>query len=88
MASGKAPRKSANKPAKKPQDKSAREKVARKRVVHRDVVEQVTAEQDSTGKALLLPDGVVDLRAIETGGRPIGPKSKGQAKIAMAADRR
>src|ERR1700712_165093 len=74
MASGKAPKKSAKKPGKK----------ARKRVVHQDVVEQVTAAQDSTGKALLLTDGLVDLRAIDTAGRPIGPKNKADAQLAMA----
>src|ERR1700712_1170990 len=80
MASGKAPKKRASKPAKKPAGKAARKRV----VVHQDAVEQVTAEQDSTGKALLLTDGVVDLRAIDTAGTPIGPKSKSEAKISMA----
>src|SRR6195952_267220 len=79
MASGKAPKKRASKPAKKPAGKAARKRV----VVHQDAVEQVTAEQDSTGKALLLTDGIVDLRAIDTGGPPIGPKSKGDAPPAL-----
>jgi PPK2 family polyphosphate:nucleotide phosphotransferase len=78
MASGKAPKKRAKKPA-----KTSSGKPARKRVVRQDAVEQVTAEQDSTGKALLLTDGVVDLRAIDTAGKPIGPQSKSEAKIAM-----
>ena len=66
-------------------DKSARsvKKSGRGKAPHLEVVEKVTAQQDSTAKALLLPDGLVDLRSIESAGRPIGPKSKGDAKQAM-----
>ncbi len=66
-------------------DKSAGsgKKSGRGKAPHLEVVEKVTAQQDSTAKALLLPDGLVDLRSIESAGRPIGPKSKGDAKQAM-----
>ncbi len=47
------------------------------------VVGKVTAEQHSTGKALLLPDGPVDLRSINSAGRPVGPTSKSAARKAM-----
>ncbi len=49
-----------------------------------DVVEQVTTHQDSTGKALSLPTGAVDLGAIDTRGTPIGPRDKAEAKKLMA----
>jgi PPK2 family polyphosphate:nucleotide phosphotransferase len=58
-------------------------KSARHAHVHLEVVEKVTADQDSTAKALLLPDGLVDLRSIDSGGTPIGPKDKSEAKAAM-----
>jgi PPK2 family polyphosphate:nucleotide phosphotransferase len=48
------------------------------------VVEQVTTHQDSTGKALSLPTGAVDLGAIDTRGTPIGPRDKAEAKKLMA----
>lgn len=49
-----------------------------------DVVEQMTAHQDSTGKALSLSPGAVDLGAIDTRGTPIGPQDKHEAKQLMA----
>jgi PPK2 family polyphosphate:nucleotide phosphotransferase len=58
-------------------------KSARHAHLHLEVVEKVTADQDSTAKALLLPDGLVDLRSIDSGGTPIGPKDKSEAKAAM-----
>ena len=48
------------------------------------VVEQVTAHQASTGKALSLAAGPVDLAAIDTAGSPVGPQKKSDAAEAMA----
>src|SRR4051794_9506668 len=59
-------------------------KKSRRTVPTSEVLEEVTAEQDSTGKALMLPGGTVDLGAIDTAGRPVGPKSKSEAKKSMA----
>ncbi len=55
------------------------------KAVRLDVVEQVTSQQDSTGKALSLPPGAVDLGAIDTRGTPIGPQDKDEAAKRMAA---
>ncbi|WP_231988133.1 PPK2 family polyphosphate kinase [Nakamurella panacisegetis] len=49
-----------------------------------DVVEHMTVPQDSTGKALSLPSGTVDLTAIKTGGTPVGPRNKREAAAMMA----
>lgn len=54
------------------------------RVVRLDVVEQMTGHQDSTGKALSLPPGAVDLGDIDTRGTPVGPKNKREALELMA----
>ena len=56
-----------------------------KKAERTDVVEQMTAPQDSTGKALSLPPGPVTLTSIDTAGTPVGPKDKHEAAALMAA---
>ena len=63
--------------------KDKRKGAAPPRVERADVVERMTAQQDSTGKALSLIPGQVDLASIDTAGTPIGPQKKSAAAKAM-----
>lgn len=54
------------------------------RIASSHVAEQVAAQQDSTGKALSLTPGPVDLSSIDTAGTPVGPQKKSAAEKAMA----
>lgn len=63
-------------------DKKSRHR--QKRVHRKDVAAQMTAHQDGTGKALCLPDGAIDLKAIDTAATPVGPGNKADAAEAMA----
>jgi PPK2 family polyphosphate:nucleotide phosphotransferase len=80
-ADGKSSKNAAKKRAKHGGSGKADAKATGSKAAH--PVEQPEGQQDSVGKALSLMPGQVDLGAIDTAGRPVGPRSKSAAAKAM-----